>query len=134
MAGARAARPATRGQGGAESTDRAPAAAVSPVAEAVRGVVDQRNHWLNPEGVSEVDLKKRTLTNLYNAQPTWLDPAQGRLDEAVRDAHGWPQGIGDEEMLERLLALNLERADNSVSHSVSDPAGPTNKRSRSHRL
>ena len=33
-----------------------------------------------------------------------------RLDEAVLDAYGWPHDVSDEEILERLLALNLERA------------------------
>jgi len=28
----------------------------------------------------------------------------------VLDAYGWPHDLGDEEILERLLALNLERA------------------------
>jgi hypothetical protein len=27
----------------------------------------------------------------------------------VLDAYGWPHDLGDEEILERLLALNLER-------------------------
>ena len=31
-------------------------------------------------------------------------------DEAVLDAYGWPHDLSDEEILERLLALNLERA------------------------
>jgi len=60
--------------------------------------------------MSEADLKKRTLTNLYNQRPTWLDLAHKKLDAAVFDAYGWPHDIGDEEILERLLALNLERA------------------------
>ena len=30
---------------------------------------------------------KRTLTNLYNARPTWLDLAHRRLDEAVFAAY-----------------------------------------------
>ena len=34
-------------------------------------------------------LKKRTLTNLYNARPAWLDHAHRRLDEAVAEAYGW---------------------------------------------
>ena len=29
------------------------------------------------------DLKKRTLTNLYNQRPTWLDLAHKKLDAAV---------------------------------------------------
>ena len=52
----------------------------------------------------------RTLTNLYNARPTWLDNAHRALDEAVADAYGWPADLADEEVLERLLALHLERA------------------------
>jgi hypothetical protein len=55
-------------------------------------------------------LKKRTLTNLYNQRPTWLDLAHRRLDEAVLDAYGWHHDLGDEEILERLLGLNLEKA------------------------
>ena len=35
-------------------------------------LVEQRDRWLNPEGASEVELKRRTLTNLYNARPAWL--------------------------------------------------------------
>ena len=52
----------------------------------------------------------RTLTNLYNARPTWLDNAHRALDAAVSAAYGWPADLGDEEVLERLLGLNLERA------------------------
>lgn len=37
--------------------------------------------------------------------------AQGHfLDRSVLDAYGWPHDITDEQTLERLLALNLERA------------------------
>lgn len=32
------------------------------------------------------------------------------LDAAVFDAYGWPQGISDDQVLERLIALNKERA------------------------
>ena len=52
--------------------------------------------------------KKRTLTNLYNARPTWLDLAHKRLDEAVFAAYGWKSDLSDEEILEKLLSLNLE--------------------------
>lgn len=55
-------------------------------------------------------LKKRTLTNLYNERPTWLDLAHKRLDEAVFAAYGWDPGMSDDELLAKLLALNLERA------------------------
>ncbi len=58
-------------------------------------------------------LKKRTLTNLYNQRPAWLDLAHKRLDAAVVAAYGWTaedaQGQSDGQILERLLALNLAR-------------------------
>ena len=54
--------------------------------------------------------EQRTLTNLYNARPTWLELAHKKLDEAVFAAYGWPSDLSDEEILEKLLALNLERA------------------------
>lgn len=61
----------------------------------------------------EADLKKRTLTNLYNARPAWLDNAHKTLDQAVAKAYGWndytPE-MPDEEILRRLLALNLARS------------------------
>ena len=55
-------------------------------------------------------LSKRTLTNLYNQRPAWLDLAHRRLDEAVAAAYGWPPRLTDDEILARLLALNRERA------------------------
>ncbi len=61
----------------------------------------------------EVELKKRTLTNLYNARPAWLDNAHKSLDAAVAAAYGWTDytpAMPDEEILRRLLALNLARA------------------------
>ena len=69
-----------------------------------------REGWLNPEGISAAELRKRTLTNLYNQRPTWLANIHARLDAAVAGAYGWPADLGDAELLERLLALNLERA------------------------
>lgn len=61
----------------------------------------------------EADVKKRTLTNLYNARPAWLDMAHKELDAAVAEAYGWTDytpDMADEEILRRLLALNLERS------------------------
>lgn len=39
-----------------------------------------------------------------------LDEIHTALDNAVLDAYGWPHSLSDEQILERLLALNLERA------------------------
>jgi hypothetical protein len=59
-------------------------------------------------------LKKRTLTNLYNQRPAWLDHAHARLDAAVADAYGWGDDwragrLGDDAILARLFALNQAR-------------------------
>ncbi len=90
----------------------------------------ERDEWLNPPDKSEKELKDYTLTNLYNALQVWrgldnmrvkpaaadfaprLDELHRALDEAVCDAYGWEVAVLDdeEEILRRLLDLNLERA------------------------
>jgi len=55
-------------------------------------------------------LKKRTLTNLYNERPTWLDLAHQKLDAAVFAAYGWDPAMSDDDLLTALLDLNLKRA------------------------
>jgi hypothetical protein len=67
------------------------------------------------------DVKNRTLTNLYNERPTWLDNAHRKLDEAVFAAYGWPADLTREEVLERLLALNQERA---AQQAIAQPGAP----------
>ncbi len=106
------------------------------IAAAARRLNELREAWLNPpEWVDwvitpeeekagfpkrpvakpghEADLKKRTLTNLYNARPAWLNLAHEELDKAVAAAYGWTDytpEMPDDEILRRLLALNLQRA------------------------
>ena len=106
------------------------------IAAAARRLNELREAWLNPpewvdwvitpeeekagfpkrpvaKPCHEADLKKRTLTNLYNARPAWLDLAHKQLDRAVAAAYGWADytpDMADEEILRRLLALNRERA------------------------
>ena len=88
-------------------------AAIATAAAELNGL---RENWLNPvdmfggPALNSDQLRRRTLTNLYNDYPTWLANAHRLLDAAVADAYGWPADLGDEEILERLLALNLERA------------------------
>jgi len=50
------------------------------------------------------------LSSRANVCPTWHDLAHKRLDEAVFAAYGWKSDLSDEEILEKLLALNLKRA------------------------
>jgi hypothetical protein len=67
----------------------------------------------SPTLVSREDLAKGTLTNLYNQRPAWLAQAHESLDAAVAAAYGWADytpAMPDEEILRRLLALNLGRA------------------------
>ena len=114
-------------------------AAAEKIATAAKRLNDLREAWLNPpdwtDRVPEVtplgmtsspypdrivpkpghekDLADRTLTKLYNARPAWLDAAHKALDEEVAAAYGWADhtaDMPDEEILKRLLALNLERA------------------------
>jgi hypothetical protein len=47
--------------------------------------------------------------NLYNERPAWLDNVHRALDTAVAEAYGWHPDMPDDEMLTKLLALNLER-------------------------
>jgi len=84
---------------------------VEKIAEAARRLYELRRNWLDPEGASDAELKKRTLTNLYNQRPAWLANAHARLDAAVFAAYGWPSDLSDEEVLQNLLTLNLERSE-----------------------
>jgi len=89
------------------------------IAEAARELNEKREAWLNPPNAEVATLKARTLTNLYNAMPTWLQHLHEKLDRAVFAAYGWDYddlhdaetgALDEEEILRRLLALNLERA------------------------
>ena len=80
------------------------------IAEAARELDQLREGWLNPPNSPAAELKKRTLTNLYNQRPTWLAHVHDTLDAAVADAYGWPADLTDAAILEGLLMLNLQRA------------------------
>ena len=102
------------------------------IAKAARRLNELREAWLNPPDLVErvpeavpgypdrivpvsrkaaAVLKTRTLTNLYNERPAWLDNAHHDIDAAVATAYGWPANLPEEEALLRLLALNLDRSD-----------------------
>jgi len=70
------------------------------------------SRW-KPKSGHEASLEKRTLTNLYNERPAWLDNAHAELDLAVATAYGWSEytpAMTDDEIVGRLLKVNLERA------------------------
>lgn len=99
------------------------------IAEAARELNEKREGWLNPykdqPSAIREDLKKRTLTNLYNERPTWLQLAHEKLDRAVLDAYGWPDDISDDDILARLLEENLKReaVGNGLKTEVADKEG-----------
>ena len=72
-------------------------------------VLARRTGWLNPAGLEPEELKKRTLTVLYNQRPAWLDQVHRELDEATFAAYQWPKSLSDDEILARLLQLNFNR-------------------------
>lgn len=106
------------------------------IAVAAKRLNELRENWLNPSDLirlepevvpgypdrvlpmdeaAAMELAKRTLTNLYNARPAWLDHSHRELDEAVADAYGWGDDwraglLSDDEVLARLFRLNQERA------------------------
>ena len=58
---------------------------------------------------AQKELKKRTLTNLYNTRPQWLANAHAALDAAVAAAYEWTPSISNDDALEMLLSMNTER-------------------------
>ncbi len=81
------------------------------ISDAAKYLDTLREGWLNPSSpiIEDTQLRRLTLTNLYNDPPTWLLLAHKRLDEAVSAAYGWPADLTDGEIIARLLELNLER-------------------------
>ena len=81
------------------------------VPEVVPGYPDR---LIPADDTAAKELKRRTLTNLYNARPAWLAHAHAALDAAVAHAYGWGDewagGMSDDAILARLFALNQERA------------------------
>ena len=78
-------------------------------------MVPGHTHRLLPKDEEAAkELKNRTLTNLYNARPQWLENAHAALDVAVADAyvwgHEWRAGtLNDDEIRARLFRLNQEQ-------------------------
>ena len=66
---------------------------------AFKGKLQDRIRW-----------NKETKGIISLAQIDELDHIHNTLDRAVLDAYGWPHALTNEQILERLLALNLERA------------------------
>jgi len=114
------------------------------IAKAAKRLDELRNAWLNPPDLIDIvpevvpgypdrilpknekaaaELKKRTLTNLYNARPQWLADAHRDLDAAVAAAYGWRADISEEDALAKLLELNLARAGAGAADQVEADLG-----------
>ncbi len=112
------------------------ALAANPLAHAIAAAAKRlhelRENWLNPpelvKRVPEIshglpdrvlpvspqaaeELKRRTLTNLYNERPSWLAKAHRALDVAVAEAYGVSPDIPDEDLLVYLLDRNAQAAE-----------------------
>ena len=72
------------------------------VAQAARTLDEQRRNVCRPNGTY-----RRSMTALYNENPPWLQTAHAELDATVAAAYGWPPDLADDEILRRLVRLNL---------------------------
>jgi type II restriction/modification system DNA methylase subunit YeeA len=100
------------------------------IAQAANQLKKLRDNWLRPPALvrrepevalgypdrivpvdkkAAKELEHRTLGNLYSDPPAWLKNAHHNLDNKVALAYGWATDLSDEEILSRLLALNLQR-------------------------
>ena len=82
----------------------------SPPGSHPRGPLPLVSPRVSPPCEVCLGLEKRTLTNVYNNRPTWLENAHEALDGAVYAACWWPPNLSEEEVLQNLLGLNLERS------------------------
>ena len=75
-----------------------------------RGIGTIRYRRLVPNSDDSArELAQRTLSNLTNERPTWLRLAYQKLAAVVFVAYGWPDNLTDDDILEKLFALNLRR-------------------------
>lgn len=130
--------------GGTDPNLPAAAFAKDPRAEAIaaaaRELHAKREAWLNPpdlvrrepevvpgypdrllpvDEAAARELKKRTLTNLYNRRPHWLAELHRALDAAVATACGRPADLGEEEVWRA-----SSRSTSSAPEPAAEPAQP----------
>jgi len=100
------------------------------IAIATKNLVSARERWINPPELtlkhadiipewpplifpknrkSELELKSRTYTSLYNLMPSWLKFLHSELDDAVAKAYGISEDASDEEVLSLLFSLNQSK-------------------------
>jgi len=104
-AGATTAHESPRDAGATTAHESPRDAGATAIADAAHKLDQARVNWLGDRTDNT-----RTLTALYNKKPTWLTDLHRALDAAVFAEYGWSPDLTDEQVLERLLALNHERA------------------------
>nr|WP_247395086.1 DNA methyltransferase [Bradyrhizobium sp. 35] len=98
------------------------------IIEAAARLNELRARWLNPPDLVRIapevvpgypdrviptneaasdTLRRRTLTDLYNEMPTWLENAHDDLNRAVAAAYDLSSESSDEQILAHLLEMNL---------------------------
>lgn len=111
------------------------------IAVAMAKLHELRENWLNPpdlvkrepeivaayperilpKNLAAADqLEKRTLTNLYNARPSWLANAHKDLDRAVISAYGWPETLADRVQPENPDPVDREAAEDELLRLLFD--------------
>ena len=103
------------------------------IEEAARFLVTARDHLHRQSAPGRSSSVTLSLTGMYNllaeyrltgtspiAAITTLADAHDTLDAAVAAAYGWTWPLSEDELLTRLLALNLERA--AAEGEVATPA------------
>jgi hypothetical protein len=88
------------------------------IRHAAKSLDDLRRGWLFPASADEDELKRRTLTKLYNEAPAWLTLAHERLDRSVHAAYGWSFPMSEDDVLVALADLNAARSDYDVSSAA----------------
>lgn len=109
------------------------------IIEAAARLNELRARWLNPPDLVRIapevapgfpdriipineaasdTLRRRTLTDLYNEMPAWLANAHDDLNRAVAAAYGLPVEASDEEILARLLEMNLAEGEPTEQFAV----------------
>jgi hypothetical protein len=66
--------------------------------------------------------------------PAWLDLAHKKLDAAMTAAFVWPADLSDDQILELLLALNLERAAEEAKARQSPKRKPAQREKAGHEM
>lgn len=106
------------------------------ITSAARELHERRHAALNPPGATAADLKKCTMTRLYNRMPSWLEQLHAQLDAAVLAAYGWKPDGTEDAILSGLLALNFEREPvwGAVGERTRPGSGGEDDRRREFRL